>query len=181
MSSKVFVKGGTAVITGAASGIGRAASETFAKLGMNVVMGDVDESQLKQAAAAFPDGGGQIITMKCDVSKPEHLIALRETAFKEFGSVNVLMNNAGISGARNEGSCSKYLSNWRDVFEVNFWGQRNGLEAFVDRMSAQRERSVIVNTGSKQGITNPYDAKRIALMLDLEMEPIIVLKQPSSL
>lgn len=155
MSTSIFRKGNTAVITGAASGIGHAASKTFAKLGMNVVMGDTNEAQLKAAAEAFPDGGGKIMTMKCDVTIPEHLFALKETAYKEFGEVNVLMNNAGISGERGEGSTSKYLDNWRRVFEVNFWGQRNGLEAFVQDMKRQSTPGCILNTGSKQGITNP--------------------------
>ncbi|KAJ8609516.1 hypothetical protein MRB53_039074 [Persea americana] len=153
--SKVFVKGATAVVTGASSGIGRAASETFAKLGMNVVMGDIDESKLREAAESFPDGGGQVITMKCDVGNAGHLTALKDTAYAEFGQVNVLMNNAGVSGERNQGSTSKFLDNWRHVFDVNFWGQRNGLEAFVEPMKEQKQAAVIINTGSKQGITNP--------------------------
>ena len=151
----VFQKGRTAVVTGAASGIGRAACLTFAKLGMNIVMADSEEQKLKKTAEALSEHEGHVVTMKCDVTKIEHLQVLAETAYSEFGKVDVLMNNAGISGDKDQAAASKGLANWHQVFDVNFWGQRNGLEAFVEKMKAQNSPAAIINTGSKQGITNP--------------------------
>lgn len=153
--SRVFTKGKTAVITGAASGIGRAAAKRFASLGMNVVMADTDTAQLKSSAASFPEGGGKVLTMTCDVSDVAHLRVLQDYCVRECGAVHVLMNNAGVAGDRTHGGTRGFLDHWRTLFEVNFWGQRNGLEVFVDEMHAHGEEAVVICTGSKQGITNP--------------------------
>ncbi|ORY77820.1 hypothetical protein BCR37DRAFT_403530 [Protomyces lactucae-debilis] len=156
----LFIKGTTAVITGAASGIGAAASRIFAAKGMNLVLADTNTALLKSHAEGMADGGGQILTMTCDVAQREHCEALADLAFREFGSVQIVMANAGISGSREPGAgsvLSGNLDNWDSVMQVNFNGQRQLLAALLPLMTEQKDdrRVAIICTGSKQGITNP--------------------------
>lgn len=146
----LFEPGNVAVITGAASGIGLAAAKRFLALGMNVVLFDRDEGALADLASANPD---TVRYRTGDVSRYEDLEKLKDLAFSAYGSVNVLMNNAAIGG---EGSDNwKGLDAWRRVIDVNLWGVVNGVQAFTAAMLAQNAPGAIINTGSKQGITNP--------------------------
>ncbi len=102
----------------------------------------------------------------CDVSKPEDLLRLADAAFGRFGEVSFLMNNAGVGN--NPGKPWEDRDAWRKLIDVNFWGAVYGVEAFVPRMLAQGSAGIIVNTGSKQGITTPpgnlaYNVSKAAL------------------
>ena len=137
-----------AVITGAADGIGLAAARRFASLGMHVCMADIDAEKLKRAASEVEGA----IAIPTDVSKLEDVQALRDHAYERHGRVDVLMNNAGIG--RPTDSWTEY-ENWRAVLDVNLWGIIHGVQAFTQRMIDQGTPALIVNTGSKQGITSP--------------------------
>jgi NAD(P)-dependent dehydrogenase (short-subunit alcohol dehydrogenase family) len=141
--------GRVAVITGAASGIGLAAAERFALMGLKVCMADLSADALARAAATVQ---GDVLTVPTDVSRLDSLQALRDVAYARFGEVAVLMNNAGTSPG---GGPYEHIDRWRRVLEVNLWGVINGVQTFVPSMLAQRTACAVVNTGSKQGITCP--------------------------
>ncbi len=146
--------GRTAVITGGAGGIGLAAARRFAAAGMNVVIADLDPAALSTASAAIAEAAptAKVITVACDVSRMDEVVALKEKAYAAFGSVAVLMNNAGIQPAA--GPFDHYEI-WQRVLGVNLWGVINGVQAFSAAMIAEGSDGMIVNTGSKQGITCP--------------------------
>lgn len=147
--------GGAAVITGAASGIGRAAAETFAAAGLKVVMADRSAEALARAAEEIGKAcgrPGEVIGVETDVASFDSVAALRDRALAAFGPPNVLMNNAGVG--HNPGGVAQDLEGWRRLIGVNFWGVEHGLQAFVPHMRDGAAR-MIINTGSKQGITTP--------------------------
>jgi NAD(P)-dependent dehydrogenase (short-subunit alcohol dehydrogenase family) len=145
--------GRTAVITGGASGIGLAAAERFAGLGLNVLIADVtglEEAAETVRAVAKPDA--RVEAVKVDVSDFAQVRELSERAFDDFGDVAVVMNNAGVAGG---GSALENLDSWRRVLDVNLMGVLNGVQAFGPELIAQGRPGLIINTGSKQGITAP--------------------------
>lgn len=150
-------EGRVAVITGAASGIGLAAARRFAGLGLKVVMADLPGERLEQAAAevvaAARGGASNVCARGVDVSRLEDMVRLKDEALEAFGEVAVLMNNAGIGGGL--GKPWETYDRWRRVIEVNLWGVVNGVHAFTPTLIGQAAPSAIINTGSKQGITNP--------------------------
>ena len=147
--------GRVAVITGAASGIGLAAAEKFAGLGMKVVMADANAAALEIAEdrvarlAAHP---GDVRLCVVDVSEAADVERLKDLTFADFGEVALLMNNAGIGGGA---GVLGDLDRWRRVIDVNLWGVIHGVNIFAPDMIKQSAPSAIVNTGSKQGITCP--------------------------
>lgn len=154
MYKDAIAAGGLAVVTGGASGVGFAAAERFAQAGLGVVLADLPGEALDQAADKLRSqvkAGAPVLAVPTDVSKPEDLTALADTAF-DAGEVAVLMNNAGI--ARPSGSWEEPDA-WRTMIEVNLFGVLNGVQAFLPRMIAAARPAVVVNTGSKQGITTP--------------------------
>jgi NAD(P)-dependent dehydrogenase (short-subunit alcohol dehydrogenase family) len=145
----VFEKGNVAVITGAASGIGRAAAQMLAARGMKLCLFDRSAEALKALAASLPTEARAVVG---DVAKFEDVEKLRDEAYAAFGAVHVLMNNAAIEhGSKSWGT----LPRWREILGVNLWGVVHGVEAFAERMLGQGAPAAIVNTGSKQGVTNP--------------------------
>jgi NAD(P)-dependent dehydrogenase (short-subunit alcohol dehydrogenase family) len=148
-------EGRTAVITGAASGIGLAAAERCADFGMKIVMADVSEAALDAAVksvAARAGRRGEVIGVPTDVSKREDVERLRARALESFGEVAFLMNNAGRGGP---GAMFDPMDGWKAILDTNLWGVINGVQVFGPGMAAQKSPGAIVNTGSKQGITCP--------------------------
>ena len=156
MSHPVLAPSHVAVVTGGASGIGLAAALRFAKTGMKVVLADLAGEKLDDAAAAVAaeasGGGRDVIAVATDVADPQSLAVLARVATERFGKVHLLMNNAGIQpGSALFGP----VETWEKVIAVNLWGVIHGSRAFAPGMIAHGEPALIVNTGSKQGITTP--------------------------
>jgi NAD(P)-dependent dehydrogenase (short-subunit alcohol dehydrogenase family) len=147
--------GRSAVITGAASGIGLAAAERLAGLGMKVCLADVNAQALDKArvgVAKAARSGDDVIAVPADVGKAADVERLRDSVLAAFGEVAFLMNNAGIGGG---GELSGESDRWHEILDVNLWGVIHGVQAFAPLMRAQGTHCAIVNTGSKQGITSP--------------------------
>ena len=143
-------EGKTAVVTGAASGIGRALSLEFARRGMNVVAGDIEETPLKTVQGEIEGEGVQCLPVVTDVADLASVRALADAAFGRFGAVHVLCNNAGVaSGGKIQDAT---YQDWQWVLGVNLWGVIHGLIAFLPRMIAQKQEAHIVNTGSMAGL-----------------------------
>jgi NAD(P)-dependent dehydrogenase (short-subunit alcohol dehydrogenase family) len=145
-----------AVITGGASGIGLAAATRFARLGLRVCIADVGADKLSQAAAeltaAASQGAASVMTAVTDVSQLDDVVRLEAAVRERFGGTDVLMNNAGIQpGSTMFGPAA----NWQRIVGVNLWGVIHGSQVFAPRMIARGRPGLIINTGSKQGITTP--------------------------
>jgi NAD(P)-dependent dehydrogenase (short-subunit alcohol dehydrogenase family) len=158
--------GRTAVVTGAASGMGRAFAERFAAEGMKVVLADIEAPALETAVAQMREAGHDVIGVQTDVSKQEALNALAQQAVDAFGKVHVVCNNAGVDG---------YLGtiweasprDWQWTFGVNFWGVVHGVTAFMPILLAQDEEAHIVNTASATAIvpgSNIYSVTKHAVL-----------------
>ena len=142
--------GKAAVITGAASGIGRGLAYGFAKQGMNIVLADIDKENLVKVAKELEEIGIEVMTQLTDVSDPEQVAQLVDASYKRFGTVNILCNNAGVGGA---GSISLVtLENWKWILGVNVFGVIHGIQYFLNRMLASNEPCHIVNTSSMAGL-----------------------------
>jgi NAD(P)-dependent dehydrogenase (short-subunit alcohol dehydrogenase family) len=142
--------GRVAVITGAASGIGLAAAQRLAAIGMRVCLADVDEAALARAAETMPNA--DLLSVPTDVSQRHDVEELHRLALERFGEVALLMNNAGREGG---GALSAGPERWAAILNTNLWGVINGVQVFAPGMVAQGTPCAIVNTGSKQGITTP--------------------------
>lgn len=158
--------GRVAVVTGAASGIGFGLCERFAGEGMRVVMADIEEPALREAAARLSGRGARVLPVPADVSSAEQVGALREEAVRAFGAVHVLCNNAGVGGPHDP----LWLvprGDWEWVLGVNLWGVINGIRAFVPLLLEQ-DAGHIVNTASVFGIfagaLGPYGISKHAVV-----------------
>ncbi|MCH7698719.1 MAG: SDR family NAD(P)-dependent oxidoreductase [Chloroflexi bacterium] len=142
----------TAVITGAASGIGYALAERCGAEGMNVVMADVEEAALETAHNKLSDLGVNAIAVKTDVSQAKQLENLTDRAYEAFGAVHILCNNAGVGGGSMRPLWEQPLNNWKWVMGVNLWGVIHGIRAFMPRMVEQATEGHVVNTASSAGL-----------------------------
>jgi NAD(P)-dependent dehydrogenase (short-subunit alcohol dehydrogenase family) len=141
----------TAVVTGAASGIGRALAAQCLQQGMKVVLADVEERALFRAADELGGNGRQLFTVVTDVAEPEHVDALHRKAREEFGNIHLLFNNAGV-GAGLGPIWNATLADWEWVIKVNLMGVVHGIRSFVPAMLEQDSECHIVNTASVAGL-----------------------------
>ncbi|MDG4892466.1 SDR family NAD(P)-dependent oxidoreductase [Mesorhizobium sp. WSM4976] len=150
-----LVKGSTAVVTGGASGIGLTAARYLARAGLRVCIADCNAGRIAMARQTMiADGAapGDVIGVPTDVADKTQLSALADQAFAAFGAVNVLMNNAGIQPGSDIFDAA---NNWDRILDVNMLGVIRGVQIFAPRMIASGQPGLIINTGSKQGITTP--------------------------
>lgn len=156
MTHSALSPSNVAVVTGGASGIGLAAAKRFVSMNLKVCIADVDQERLHKAAealAAIAGGGAQdLLVVPADISQLDEVRKLEKTVRDRFQRVDVLMNNAGIQpGSGIFGP----EANWDKVIGVNLWGVIQGTQVFAPGMIAQGSPGLIINTGSKQGITTP--------------------------
>ena len=156
MPHPVIAPDHVAVVTGGASGIGFAAAERFARLGMKVCIADIGGDRLHDAetrlSSAAPGGAASIMAVATDVSDAGSVAELDAAVRNRFGGTDVLMNNAGIQpGSKMFGP----LDDWQRILSVNLYGIIHGTQIFAPAMIARGRPGLIINTGSKQGITTP--------------------------
>ena len=160
MSAHPAVRTGyTAVMTGAASGIGLAAAHHFASHGMHVVLADQPGGALDQAVAQVQTtgrdadaGSPRVLGRAIDVADFAAVQALADEIARDFDHIGIVMNNAGVN---NGAGAFENIERWRSLLGVNLWGVIHGGQAFVPKLLDQGGPAAIINTGSKQGITNP--------------------------
>jgi len=145
-------KGKVAVVTGGASGIGRAMAERFAEEGMRIVIADIEQSALDRAAQEMKADGADVIALRCDVSKAHDVKQLADETIEAFDSVHILCNNAGVGFTGPTWEIP--LEDWEWVLGVNLWGVIYGIHYFVPLMLEHGEPSHIVNTASMAGLTS---------------------------
>ena len=150
----VELEGKVAVVTGGASGIGRALAERFAAEGMRLVLADVEQGALDRAVADLAGGGADVIGVPTDVTSAASVEALAEAAYAAHGAVHVLCNNAGV-GPPGGLIWESTPNDWAWTFGVNVFGVAHGIQAFVPRMLAGGEEGVVVNTSSPDGPIAP--------------------------
>jgi len=149
------LKGKVAVVTGGASGIGRAMAERFAAEGMKVVLADIEEGALARAESEMRAAGATVASKRTDVSQGEDVEALARFTVDTFGAVHVLCNNAGVGVGGN--SWQQTEADWEWVLGVNLWGVIHGIRAFVPIMLEQGDECHVVNTASGAGLhTRPW-------------------------
>ncbi|GAB5451225.1 MAG: SDR family NAD(P)-dependent oxidoreductase [Halioglobus sp.] len=141
-------KDNVAVITGGADGIGKAAAEYFKSQGMRLCIADLNASTLDATAREL----GDVLALQIDVADRSALETLCDEVYAQFGQVDVLMNNAGTAFGTH--AWGEY-DNWCKTLNVNLFGVLNGVQTFVPKMIEQNTPGLVINTGSKQGITNP--------------------------
>ncbi len=146
-------QGKVAVITGGASGLGRAMAERFAREGMSIVLADVEPSALAKAEAEMKAAGAKVIGVRTDVSKAAEVEALAQKTLAAFGAVHLVANNAGVSPLGNtwEGS----VADWEWTLGVNLWGVIYGVRVFTPILLAQGGEAHIINTASVAGLISP--------------------------
>ena len=144
--------GRTAVVTGAASGIGRAMARVFGAAGMKVALADVEAGALREARTALIADGVEAAAFVCDVSQADAVYKLAEDARAAFGGVHVVCNNAGVfCGGTTWGTS---LNDYEWIFKVNVWGVIHGIRTFVPILLEQDEPAHVVNTASMAGLTS---------------------------
>ncbi len=157
----------TAFVTGAASGIGLAITQTLTARGANVMMADINQDQLETAANTLREAGGNVETIMCDASSPDDIEAAAKATQAAFGNIHMLFNNAGVSLSGRPGNIP--LKDWQWIVDINLMGVVYGTEAFVPLMTAHGEPSHIINTASMAGHFTiagmaPYHATKFAVV-----------------
>ncbi len=160
------LEGKVAVVTGAASGIGKAVATRAAEAGMRVVLADIEEGPLKETEAALAASGADVLAVATDVSSGESVEALRDQALSHYGAVHVVHNNAGVGVFGPLWTVPE--ADWRWILGVNLWGVIHGIRVFVPLLVEQGEGHV-VNTASVAGLTSPpylgpYNATKHAVV-----------------
>lgn len=143
------LSGKVAVVTGAASGIGRALAEACAAEGMRVVLADVDEARMREVEAVISERRAEVLAVRCDTARQASVVALAEAAMGRFGAVHLLCNNAGTVGRGDPWTGP--FSAWEFSVGVNLYGVVHGVRAFLPIMREQGEGH-IVNTASMAGL-----------------------------
>lgn len=159
--------GMTAVVTGAASGIGRALAGRFAHAGLHVVLADIEEAPLQAAVEDLRASGHEAIGVVTDVLSRDSVERLAERTAEAFGDVHVLCNNAGVLNASTSAVWELPDRDWDWVLGVNLRGVLHGIQAFVPRMLAHGGEGHVVNTASIYGLTparGPYDVSKHAVV-----------------
>jgi len=146
------LRGKVAVITGGASGIGRAVAHRAAAEGMKVVLADLEEGALKLSAEALAAAGAEVEAVVTDVARGADVDDLRDRALERFGAVHLVHNNAGVGVGGPLWTVS--VADWQWILGVNLWGVVHGIRAFVPLLVEQGEGHV-VNTASVAGLTSP--------------------------
>jgi len=147
-----YVEGKVAVVTGAASGIGRAMARVFGAAGMKVALADVEASALREARTALAADGVEAAAFVCDVSQADAVYKLAEDARAAFGGVHVVCNNAGVFCGGTTWGTSQNDYEW--ILKVNVWGVIHGIRTFVPILLEQDEPAHVVNTASMAGLTS---------------------------
>jgi NAD(P)-dependent dehydrogenase (short-subunit alcohol dehydrogenase family) len=156
-----------AVVTGAASGIGRALVDRCAAEGMRVVLADVEQAPLDAAVSELRAQGHTVMGVMTDVSRAESVEELAQRTLDEFGNVHLVCNNAGVFGSRPGPIWEATLNDWRWILGVNVWGVIHGLRSFVPRMLDGGDEGWIVNTASMGGLVpggSPYGVSKHAVV-----------------
>lgn len=161
-------EGGTAVVTGGASGLGLAMATRFAEAGMNIVLGDIESEPLAMAEAQIKGKGVNVLPVRTDVAKRDEVEALADAAYKRFGKVNILCNNAGVGGS--PGAMWELSEDdWKWVIDVDLWSVVHGVRSFVPRMIESGEEAHVVNTASVAGLVSgavggPYTVAKFGVV-----------------
>ena len=140
----------TAVVTGAASGIGLAIVEAFVGEGMRVVMADVNEENLATHATRLTGQGADVLAIQADVTDPDAIASVGRAAMERFGTLHVAVNNAGVVSRGY--SWEMPLDEWHRVIDVDLWGVINGIRTFVPLILASEEEGHVVNTASMAAV-----------------------------
>jgi NAD(P)-dependent dehydrogenase (short-subunit alcohol dehydrogenase family) len=181
------LSGKVAVVTGGASGIGRALGARFSKAGMHVVLADVEKTALDRTVEELRAGGGDVAGFDCDVTRLESVEDLARKVVALHGRVHVLCNNAGVGAHEDVPLWELPLSDWRWTFAVNIWGVIHGIRAFVPGMLAHGERGHVVNTSSGNGpltvvpFTPAYSASKAAVSTITETLHLQLLQQSAKI
>jgi NAD(P)-dependent dehydrogenase (short-subunit alcohol dehydrogenase family) len=144
------LEGRTAVVTGAASGIGLAVAEAFTAVGMRVVMTDITEESLRSHAARLSDQGAEVVAIPVDVRDPDAVERVAAAAVEQFGKLHVAVNNAGVVNGGY--SWEIPLEDWHRVIDTNLWGVIHGIRAFVPRILESGEEGHVVNISSMAAV-----------------------------
>ena len=142
--------GRSAVVTGAASGIGLAIVEAFVNEGMRVVMADIDEQSLRSHAVRLKGEGADVIAVPADVTDPDAVEAVGRAAVERFGRLHVAVNNAGVVNGGNSWEIT--LEEWHRVIDIDLWGVIHGIRSFVPLILATGEEGHVVNTASMAAV-----------------------------
>ncbi len=168
MAGLEFTAGRVAVVTGAASGIGRAIAAECSSRGMKVVLADVDTAGLDGFTSELAGQGREGLAMRCDVAQALDVEELAEVVYQRFGSVHLLVNNAGVAGAAGP-SWTIGETDWKRTFDVNLLGPVNILRSFLPRMIEGGQPGWVVNIASLSGLlpapgAAPYGVSKAALL-----------------
>jgi NAD(P)-dependent dehydrogenase (short-subunit alcohol dehydrogenase family) len=158
----------TALISGGAEGIGFSIAMAMGQQGMNIVIGDIDEQQLKKAEQQLSDAGVPVLAMQMDVTDRQQWQNLADAAIERFGKVHMLVNNAGVASAPGSLEATNY-EDWRWVLEVNLIGVLQGAEVIVPLIKQHGEGGWVINVASMAGMAGvpyagAYTATKVAVV-----------------